>query len=203
MFIDVEQNTDEWFELRIGKATSSKFGAIMANEGKAFGPPAVEYAEKIALEIVTGERDESSSFSNSYMERGHELEPIAKNEYETETFSKVTNGGFNSCDNLGDSPDGNVGKEGCIEIKSVIPKTHWKRLKKGGYDTAYKWQIQGHIWLGEKQWCDFVSYCPEMPQSKRLYVCRVERDEDMISRMKSRIADFMLLVESNIEILKS
>lgn len=203
MFIDVEQNTDEWFELRIGKATSSKFGAIMANEGKAFGPPAVEYAEKIALEIVTGERDESSSFSNSYMERGHELEPIAKDEYEIETFSKVTNGGFNSCDNLGDSPDGNVGKDGCVEIKSVIPKTHWKRLKKGGYDTAYKWQIQGHIWLGEKQWCDFVSYCPEMPQSKRLYVYRVERDEDMISRMELRIEDFMLLVESNIEILKS
>jgi len=203
MFIDVEQNSDEWFDLRIGKATSSKFGVIMANEGKAFGTPAIEYAEKIALEIVTGERDESSSFSNSYMERGHEFEPIAKDEYEVETFSNVTNGGFNDHGHLGDSPDGNVGKDGCIEIKSVIPKTHWKRLKKGGYDTAYKWQIQGHIWLGDKKWCDFISYCPEMPKDKRLYIHRVERDEDMIERMKVRIKDFMEMVDSNVKLLRA
>jgi hypothetical protein len=203
MWRDVEQNTDEWFELRRGKATSSKFGTIMANEGKAFGNPAIEYAQKIALEIVTGERDESGSYSNSFMERGHEFEPVARDEYELETFNTVTNGGFNDCEDLGDSPDGNVGKDGCIEIKCVIPNTHWKRLKKGSFDTAYKWQIHGHIWLGEKQWCDFVSYCPEMPLNKRLYIYRVERDEEMIERMKLRVAEFMELVKENVKLLNN
>ena len=46
MFIDVIQNTEEWFNLRIGKATSSNFAKIMANNNKAFGNPAIEYAQK-------------------------------------------------------------------------------------------------------------------------------------------------------------
>jgi hypothetical protein len=137
------------------------------------------------------------------MERGHEFEPVARDEYELETFNTVTNGGFNDCEDLGDSPDGNVGKDGCIEIKCVIPNTHWKRLKKGSFDTAYKWQIHGHIWLGEKQWCDFVSYCPEMPLNKRLYIYRVERDEEMIERMKLRVAEFMELVKENVKLLNN
>lgn len=201
MFIDVKQNTEEWFNLRLGKATSSNFAKIMANEGKAFGNPAIEYAQKVALERVTGKRDESSSYSNKYMERGVELEPIAVDLYEVETLYTVTNGGFNDHDTIGDSPDGNVGAKGCIEVKSVIANTQWKRLKNGGLDPAYKWQVQGHIWLGDKDWCDFVSYCPEMPEGKQLYIFRVERDEELIKRMQARLAEFEELVKENVEIL--
>lgn len=205
MFVNIRQNTEEWFQLRLGKITSSNFDKIMANEGKAFGPPAIEYAEKVALEVVTGERDESSSFKNGYMERGNDLEPVAKELYEIERFCEVSNGGFNisDCEKFGDSPDGNVGKNGCIEIKSVIPKTQWKRIKKGGVDMAYKWQIQGHLLLGKKEWCDFVSYCPEMPENKRLHIERVYPDEDMIERLKQRLTLFHEEVLNNIELLKS
>ena len=202
MWVDVQQNTDEWFDLRLGKVTSSNFAKIMANYGKAFGNPAIEYAQKVALEIVTGKRDESSSFSNSYMDRGHELEPIAVDLYELETFNEVTNGGFNDCDALGDSPDGNVGEDGCIEIKSVIPNTQWKRIKKGGIDPAYKWQIQGHLMLGLKDWCDFISYCPEMPESKQLHIVRVYSDEEMTKQLTIRINQFLEEVDKNVKLLK-
>lgn len=208
MWIDVQQNTDEWFDLRLGKITSSNFGKIMANYGKAFGNPAIEYAEKLALEIVTGQRDETSSYSNAYMERGHELEPAAIELYEIEMFYEVTNGGFNVEDSedavlIGDSPDGNVGDPGCVEVKSVIPKTQWKRIKKGGIDTAYKWQIHGHIWLGNKQWCDFISYCPEMPENKQLHVVRVERDESIIEQLELRINEFREVVKDHVNMLKN
>ncbi len=207
MFIDIRQNTDEWFDLRLQKATSSNFAKIMANEGKAFGIPAIQYAEKIALEYVTGVRDESS-FKNDYMDRGNELEPDARDLYEIETLYIVNNGGFhiqesNHIIKLGDSNDGNVEKKGCNAIKCVITNKQWKRLKKGGIDLAYKWQIQGHIWIGEKDWCDFVSYCPEMPEKKRLYICRVERDNDMIERMTIRMDLFKEEVLKNIKILKA
>ena len=206
MFIDVEQNTDEWFALRLGKVTSSNFSKIMANLGKDFGSPAIEYAQKVALEYVTGNRDESASYKNGYMERGHELEPVAVELYERETFYSVTNGGFNQEESkepilLGDSPDGNVGEDGCIEIKSVIPNTQWKRIKKGGIDLAYKWQIHGHIWLGDKQWCDFISYCPEMPENKQLHIFRVERDDIIISLMDERLDEFKGVVMEHVELL--
>lgn len=201
MWLDIEQNTEEWLNERIGKMTASKFSTIMANEGKAFGNPAIQYARKIALEIVTGKRDERSGYKNQYMADGHELEPVARGLYEDYIFEKeflsVTNGGFYTEEYkggiYGDSPDGNVGEEGVLEIKSVIANTQFERLEKGGFDTSYKWQIVGHIWLGQKQWCDFVSYCPEMPESKQLYVHRIERNdevEDMINRLKYRTNEF-------------
>lgn len=202
MWIDVQQNTQEWFDLRLGKITSSNFSKIMANDPKVFGKPAIEYAQKVALEIVTGQRDETSNFKNAYMDRGHELEPIAIHLYELETFRKVTNGGFNDCGRYGDSPDSNIGKDGCLEIKSVIPNIQWNRIKKGGIDTSHKWQIHGHIWLGKKEWCDFVSYCPEMPESKQLHIYRVHRDEDMINSLKIRTKEFLKEVDKNITLLK-
>jgi hypothetical protein len=206
MWIDVEQNTDEWFELRLSKITSSNMPKIMANYDKAFGKPAIEYAEKIALEHLTGIRDETS-FSNGYMERGHELEPLALKAYEIEEFSTVTNGGFFIEDTddiikIGDSNDGNVGEDGCIEIKSVIPKTQWKRIKSEKYDSSYQWQIHSHIWIGGKKWCDFVSYCPEMPQLKQCSIYRIDRDEEKIAMMKKRTDDFKSVVLDHIEMLK-
>lgn len=203
---DVEQNTGQWYNLRLKKITSSNTAKIMANLGKAFGSPAVKYAESIALEYVTGKRDESG-YTNEYMERGHKLEKEAIKLYEQQVGNKVTNGGFFYEDSdemilLGDSNDGNVGDDGCIEVKSVIPSTHWERIKKGGFDTKYKWQIHSHIWIGNKQWCDFISYCPEFPSNKKLYVYRVERDEDIIEVMKERIDEFRKLVEEHIEMLK-
>tara|TARA_R110000822_G_scaffold80191_2_gene191243 strand:- start:11983 stop:12591 length:609 start_codon:yes stop_codon:yes gene_type:complete len=202
MWVDIQQNSDSWFSLRLGKVTSSNFDKIMANEGKAFGNPAIQYAQKIATEIVTDLRDERG-FKGAYFEDGHTIEPIAIEAYEADNFCEVTNGGFNDCGRYGDSPDGNVKPYGCVEVKGVIQNTQWERLKKGGYQTAYKWQIQGHIWLGEKEWCDFISFCPEMPQSKQLYTFRVDRDNDMIDRMKSRLKEFVKEVDKNVKILNS
>jgi len=202
MWIDIKQNTDEWFELRLRKVTSSKFDVVMANEGKAFGNPAIEYAQKKATEIVTGVRD-LRGFTGKYFEDGHMIEPMAISSYEINNFVSVTNGGFNHVLEYGDSPDGNVGDTGCLEVKGVIQNTQWKRLKKGGYDLSYKWQIQGHIWLGEKEWCDFISFCPEMPIDKQLYVHRVERDNDMIGRLRDRLRTFMDEVYNNVRILNN
>ena len=67
-FHDVQQNTDEWQALRLGKATASNFACIMANDGKAFGDPAKRYALQLALELATGKKAEYS-FSNEHMER--------------------------------------------------------------------------------------------------------------------------------------
>jgi hypothetical protein len=118
-FIDIDQNTDEWLILRCGKVTGSGVAKVMANDGAAFGQPAKDYAVQIALERLTG-IPQGSNYSNAHMERGHEEEPLARVAYEDEFFCDVDNGGFFDCGDTGCSPDGLVGENGLIEIKSHI-----------------------------------------------------------------------------------
>lgn len=199
---DIEQNTEAWFDLRAGKVTSSKMAVIMAYFGKGFGEPAKKYAQLIALERHTGVKIESSSYQSRAMKNGHINEPLARDMYEKEMMVSVKRGGFFEDGKRGDSPDGLVGTAGTVEIKAVEQAAHWEVITKGGYDSAYQWQIQNHIWVPGREWCDFVSLCLDFPPEKQLYIFRVKRDENMILKMKIRLAQFEELVEENLQLLK-
>lgn len=195
-FFNVEQNSDAWMALRLGKATASQFSCFMANFGKPFGEPAKRYALQLALERITGNKA-SVSFSNEHTERGHEQEPIARMLYEEETFCNVKNGGFFGCATYGDSPDGLVGDDGVIEIKSVIAPTHYENIQRGKFDPAYKWQLVGHLDCTGREWVDFVSYCPDFPRDSQLFVSRLTRHmvPDELASLHGRRAEFLALVD--------
>lgn len=201
---DVEQNGEEWDALRLGKATASNFGLIMANDGKAFGDPAKRYALQLALEQIKGCKSEFS-FSNEHMERGHEQEPIARMLYEEANFVDVDNGGFFDHGTYGDSPDGLVGQEGIVEIKSVIASTHYSTITRGSFDPAYRWQLVGHLDCSGRDWVDFISYCSDFPDGKQLIVYRLTADEcsSEIARLRARRNDFLgLIAETRHRILE-
>jgi len=195
-FHDIQQNTDEWLDMRAAKLTGSGVSKIMANYGKAFGDPAKKAAVQIAIEQLTGKRSELSSYSNEHMDRGHQQEPIAKSLYEDQYFVDVTNGGFFDCGFSGCSPDGLVGNDGIIEIKSVISHVHYANIKRGGVDPAYKWQIYFNLLKTQREWIDFVSYCSEFPADKRLYVHRINKADckDEFEMIESRENQFLELV---------
>lgn len=200
---DVPQNTDEWLALRIGKPTASKFGCFMANEGKAFGDPAKDYALQIALEVITGAKAEIS-FTNDHTERGHEQEPIARMLYEEENFVDVGNGGFFDCGTHGDSPDGLIGDDGVLEIKSVVAKTHYATLRRDSFDPAYRWQLIGHLDCSGREWVDFASYCSDFPIGKQLATYRLYREQckDELARLKARREEFIYLIHETIKTIK-
>ena len=195
IFHNVQQNTEEWDELRLRKATASNFSKFMANDGKAFGEPAKRYALQIALERVTGRKSEFS-FKNDDMERGQAQEPIARQLYEEQNFISIDNGGFFCWGDYGDSPDGLVNGNGVIEIKSVIAPTHYETLKRGTYDPTYKWQLIGHLDCTQRDWVDFASYCSDFPDNQQLIVYRIEKDsvQNEINSLRQRRADFLGLV---------
>ena len=208
--VDVEQNTVEWDAYRLGRITASNYQAIMANSMQvkgfnpeaAFGETAHKYAMRKALERLTGETIET--FKSEAMERGNALEYMARELYQETTFAEVLPGGVAYMEQFLASSDGLVkDSEGAIEIKSVLYNTHFKRLKAGGYDTSYKWQIVGNMWLYQLDWIDFVQYCPDFPTETQLYIHRVERDDDAIGELRARLFHFEELVHEYIDIAKN
>lgn len=211
IFHDVIQNTEEWYQLRSGKATTSKFGLIMAHNGKyesdgspVFGKPAKEYAQKIALEQLKGAPLEENSFSNKWMDQGHENEPIAKDKYEIKRnneFILIENGGFCQHEKyvwVGGSPDGLIRTEnGGVEVKSVGRIAQRERLINGSYDNSYTWQLVGNMWLCVLDYIDFISYCPSYPPITELYTYRLDRRFflDKISEIEPRLLQFNKLIE--------
>lgn len=195
MWCDVEQNTEAWDLLRVGKITSSSLSKVMANYGKAFGEPAKKYATEIALGQITGQVA-SGNYTNAHMERGHAEEGLARAEYEERYFSAVSNGGFYDLGDIGCSPDGLVGDDGMVEIKSAIPSIHYARIAKQSFDTAYKWQLVGNLYLSERDWIDFISYCADYPEGKRIYVyrCWVDDFKKEFKQVEERLDEFRELI---------
>jgi hypothetical protein len=200
IWIDVPQNTIEWEQARLGKVTASNFAAIMANNPKAFGDPAKRYALQVALEIVTGRKAEYS-FRSTDTDRGHDMEPLARALYEEQTFTEIGNGGFFDCGKYGASPDGLVGTDGVIEIKSVIASVHEANILRGGIDPTYRWQMIGELECSGREWLDFVSYCSDFPEWKQLYTFRIFRADiaGEAEQLAARREDFLSLVASKVE----
>lgn len=196
MFHDIDQNTDRWMEMRKGKIGGSSISKVMANYGKAFGDPAKKLAVDIAV-IQMGGVIDSESFTNAHMERGHAQEPIARMLYESENFCEVTNGGFYDNGLTSCSPDGHVGDDGLIEIKSVIPSVHYLRFKSGRFDSSYKWQLIFNLKETGRDWIDFVSYCSGFPEDKQLFIDRIYTKDlqEEFKQINFRIAEFSNLIE--------
>jgi len=204
MWHDIEQNADEWFLLRAGKVTASCLNKVMANYGKAFGDPAKKYAVDIAVQQITGSTS-GGGYSNEHMDRGHEEEPLAKILYEETYFCDVTNGGFFEDGDTGTSPDGLVGANGMVEIKSALPAIHYNRIKKQSYDSAYKWQLVGHLKISGRDWVDFISYCSSFPDDKKLYVHRSYKEDfsKEFEMVDSRLEEFRALISETKNIILS
>lgn len=178
---DIQQHTVEWDVLRLGR-----FGASTARELFA-GRTTDSYHKliyRVAYERMTGEAPEM--FQNAYMNRGVELEAQARDVYELQTFSKVTNGGYYSFNEwIGCSPDGLVGKDGMIQIKCPAFNTHIDYLLGGVCPKEYYAQIQFELMVSGRKWSDFMSYHPHL----RPFIVRVERDPKLMEAIQAQLRD--------------
>jgi hypothetical protein len=170
---------------------------LSASTAPVFTPAAEAYAVNVAVEILTG-KPVRSTYKNEDMERGHIEEPIAIEMYQNETFNEVSNGGIYTSGREGCSPDGRVvGDNGIIELKSAIPTIHRSRVKSGTFDHHYFWQFVGNMKFPKADWIDFVSYCGEYPEGKKLYIYRLLASEYVkeFAMIDERLALFHAMVD--------
>jgi predicted phage-related endonuclease len=179
--VNCEQNSPEWFTARMGIPTASQFATVMA---KGEGKTRRTYMMKLAGELITGEP--MDSFSNEHTERGHKIEPEARDLYAFQTGAQLERVGFIKNGKAGASPDSLIGTDGGAEIKTKLPHMLAELILKDEFPPEHKAQIQGTLWISKRQWWDIAVYWPGMP----LFVKRVERDEIYIQKIATEVDKF-------------
>lgn len=190
--IECDQGSPEWLAARAGIPTSSEFHTVLA-VGPKGGKSAtrVSYLNKLVGEILTGEP--MVNFVSADMERGKIMEDEARDMYAFMRDVEPIRVGFIRNGSKGASPDSLLGDKGGLEIKSAAPHIQVARLLADDLPPEHKAQVQGNIWVSEREWWDFVSYCPKLP----LLVKRVYRDDAYIRDLERGVELF------NIELLQT
>ena len=188
---DIEQRSPEWFAVRTGKFTGSKFNDAMSRSKKTGEPlkACTDLIWQVATERLTGNPVES--YRNQAMDWGVEQEPNAKNTYEFIEGVSVVEVGFiihPEYNFIGVSPDGLIGEnEGGLEVK--CPWNSMRHLERFiiGMPDEYKAQVQGCLWVTGREWWDFMSFDPRMPPAHQVYKERIYRDEDYIKDLQTTL----------------
>lgn len=192
------QGTDEWLRDRLGCASGSNFAKLITATGKP-STSAESYINQLIAERLLG----GMAFEvkvTEWMQRGTELEPLARSFYEMATGNDVEEIGFVKHDiyECGVSPDGLVGDDGLLEIKCPAPSTHVAYLKGNALPATYKQQVMGQMWIMEREWCDFVSYHPELP----VLITRVYRDDEYIALLSNEVIKACEQIETQYQQLR-
>lgn len=194
------QGTLEWKLEKLGYVSAGSVSDILATTKSGESKMRDNYKWRIITERITGQVQES--YVNDAMIWGIETEEQARIAYEITYGVKVTQTGFLKHPTMqwvGASPDGLVGDVGGIEIKCPNTTTHLQTLKAKKAPSKYIPQMQMGMWVTDRDWWDFISYDPRLPQAMQFFCVRVNRDEKYIDNMQSQIIKFLIEVEKEIQ----
>jgi len=196
---EVEQRSPEWFASRLGKVTASRVADVIAKTKSGYSASRDNYMAQLICERLTGQQGES--FTNAAMTWGTETEPLARSAFEAYEDVMVEEVGFvphPTIEMSGASPDGLVGLFGMLEIKCPNTATHIDTLLTqtvpGKYITQMQWQMR----CCERQWCEFVSFDPRLPQDLQLFVKRVEFDPEYVAMLEKEVIQFLAELDDKV-----
>lgn len=196
---DFEQGSADWFAVRCGKVTASRVADVIAKTKSGPSASRANYAAQLVAERLTGTVAES--YSNGAMQWGTEQEPEARLAYEFRTDLEVEQIAFVPHPTIamsGASPDGLVADDGLVEIKCPNVATHIETLLGGAIPGKYQTQMLWQMACTGRQWCDFVSFDPRMPEEMRLFVQRLPRDDTRIAELEAEVSAFLTEIDATV-----
>lgn len=187
-----EQGSAAWLFERCGNATASRFAdAIGRIKSGAYSASRETYIWEVVIERLTGQP--SDHWTSTAMQWGTDNETMARMEYEGRTGALVEQVGFvkhSTLPSVGGSPDGLIGDDGVLEIKCPYNSANHLKTILGGMPIEHQAQVQGNMWINGRQWADFVSYDPRMPAPYDIYIERIERNDEFISKLEAELILF-------------
>lgn len=199
----MKQLSPEWFAERCGKVTASRVADVMAKTKSGPAASRANYMAELIAERLTGQTAEA--YTNAAMQWGSEHEQEARDAYSFYTEREVELTGFvphPDIDGFGASPDGLVSTDGLIEVKCPNTATHLDTLTSRSIPEKYQIQMQAQMSCTGRQWNDFVSYDPRLPERLKLFVKRIPRDPVKIAEIEREVKAFLSELETKLQQLE-
>lgn len=202
---EVTQGSDEWLAMRCGLLTASEMKHVITPTLKAANNDKTRaHLYELLAQRVTNYVE--PVYISTDMLRGKEDEFYARQAY-AEHHAPVEQVGFVTNDRwgftIGYSPDGLVGKDGLIEVKSRRQKyqvqTIIENLTGGTIPADYIMQAQTGLLVSEREWLDFISYSGGLPMA----VVRVWPDDAVQGAIIEAAAAFEAKLAECLEIYRS
>lgn len=176
---------------------------VIAKTKSGYAASRKNYLSELVIERLTPPPVDDDGYKNQAMQFGIDNEPVARLAYELETGNTVKEAFFESFnDDIGASPDGYVDEDGLIEIKCPNTATHLDTLRTGEVPKQYFIQMQGQMLCTGREWCDFVSFDPRLPENAQLFIKRVNRDEQFIKELKDELMKFVAELDKQVQFIK-
>jgi len=186
IFHDVEQQTPDWFLLKLGMVTASKMPQVKSSDtGRR------KYMLQLIGERLSGipKRGFTGVKSTDY---GNEYEGQALACHELEQGLTIQRVGFIEISpDLGVSPDGLIDDDGMVEAKCRYPHIQLETILRGQMPPQDRWQVQFSLWGLGRDWCDYVSFCPDIKTSARYFTIRIYRDTITIALIRDEVVRFL------------
>lgn len=206
VILDCEQRTPEWFAARAGRLTGSAARDMMAKIKSGEAAARRDLRTSLAIERLTGQPYETDGFVSKEMQRGIDLEPVARAMYEAETGNFVRSTGFIYAEDLmvGCSLDGDIRSfEGIIEIKCPKSATMINYHLNNSLPAEYLWQVTHNLWVTGAEWCDFVAYDDRLPEKLQFFRHRAFAKDLDIPAYDVAARAFLTEVESEVGQLRN
>lgn len=188
------QRSEGWFADRCGKVTASRIKDIGAKpvKGKKYN----DLTLTILSERITGVQEETPT--SKAMQWGIDQEENAIAAYENETGNFVKGTGLIDHPVIklsGASPDGLVNLDGQIEVKCPSTATHLNTLLTKEIPVEHIPQITWQLACTRREWCDFVSYDPRLPEHLQIVIIRVPAKDLDIAGVEQSVINFNIAVD--------
>jgi hypothetical protein len=192
VYRDLEQGSDEWLRMRLGKITGTRFKSVLAKKED----PVLIY--EIIAELINPVLPDDL-FINSQMQRGIDFEPFARRDLQEYIGHNIEQVGFvqhQKKDYCGYSPDGLIKINGeykkSVEMKCPDTKTHARYIIENIIPTAYESQVLAAFYNADTiDQVVFASYDDRCTQ-KPLFVKVVNREDyaDQLKELDEKLPIF-------------
>lgn len=201
---EFEQRGDEWYAMRIGLCTASVFKTIMASgKDEAESRSRATLMNRMAAEIIFERPMET--FTNAAMQRGVDMEPAALEHYAFTNGIEVRRVGFVRRTVrsplgrdlvVGCSPDGIVGDDGLVQVKTMQPDLIVKLVDTGRFPSEHRAQCHGELWVTGRKWVDLKVFFEGFPISP---IYRIVRNESYIAEVRAAVETFAFELRGLVE----